>query len=231
LFLYLLTNEHTNWCGVYELELGMMAYESGVDERDLERSFLPRLSPKIIYVDGWIYVPNWVKHHQSESGNLSPSQKKGIEEAWNKVPEKIRLKIKEIEGEGIPYAYPMVGVSASASSLSSASNAVAKPPAFEVVPVSEESEDRPTKKADPLTDKAARYWNRKCLKEVGMEPTGGLVKTKKIINDARKSLSFQQIQQMMDEWFETETKEDHDMIQITQCLSPYKIDKFKAANV
>lgn len=121
LFLYLLTNEHTNWCGIYELELGMMAYESGIDERDLERSMLPRLHPKIIYVDGWVYVPNWVKHHMSEGGNLSPQQKKGVETAWSTVPERIRLKIKALGMEGIPYIYPMDTVSASSSSFASAS--------------------------------------------------------------------------------------------------------------
>lgn len=121
LFIYLLTNEHTNWCGIYELDLGMMAYESGIDERDLERSMLPRLHPKIIYVDGWVYVPNWVKHHMSEGGNLSPQQKKGMETAWSTVPERIRLRIKAFGMEGIPSPYPMHTVSASASSFASAS--------------------------------------------------------------------------------------------------------------
>lgn len=119
LFLYLLTNEHTNWCGIYELELGVMAFESGLDREELQRSMLPRLSPKVIYLDGWVYVPNWTRHHSSESGTLSPTQQKGIDAAWKTVPERIRLKLKEIEDSGIPYTYPMVGVSPSASALSS----------------------------------------------------------------------------------------------------------------
>lgn len=130
LFLYLLTNEHTNWAGIYELDLGMMAFESGLDERDLERSFLPRLCPKIIYVGGWVYIPNWIKHHMSESGTLSPQQKEGVRKAMDKVPDKIRLTIKEIEEKGIPYTYPPDTVSPSSlsfalsSSLSSASAVV-----------------------------------------------------------------------------------------------------------
>lgn len=119
LFLYLLTNEHTNWAGVYELDIGMMAYESGLDERDLERSFLPRLLPKIIYVDGWVCVPNWVKHHMSESGNMSPPQKEGVKKALERVPEQIRLKIREIEEKSIPLPNPMERVSASSLSLAS----------------------------------------------------------------------------------------------------------------
>lgn len=120
LFLYILTNEHTNWCGIYELDIGMMAFESGIDREELQRSMLPRLAPKAVYVDGWVYIPNWLRHHGSESGSISPTQQKGIEAAWKGVPERIRLKIKEIEEKGIPYAYPMVGVSPSASALSSA---------------------------------------------------------------------------------------------------------------
>jgi hypothetical protein len=121
LFLYLLTNEHTNWCGIYELDIAMMAFESGIDKEDLERAMLPKLSPKIIYVDGWIYIPNWVRHHMSGSGTLSPQQVKGVEDAFSKIPERIRLKIKEIENEGIPSSYPLQRVSPSASASASAS--------------------------------------------------------------------------------------------------------------
>lgn len=97
LFLYLLTNDKSNWCGVYELDLGMMAFECGLDERDLERALLPRLVPKIIYVDGWVYIPNFPKYHL----NGSETTKKGYEKAFSQVPEKIRLKIREIEKTGV----------------------------------------------------------------------------------------------------------------------------------
>src|SRR3990167_10967446 len=113
--LYFLTNEHTNWCGVYEVDLAMIAFESGIDKEDLERAILPRLAPKVIYLDGWVYVPNWMKYHVSNGGTISPQQKKGIESAWQGVPERIRLQIKEIEGKG----YPIGGVSPSSSSFTS----------------------------------------------------------------------------------------------------------------
>lgn len=135
LFLYLLTNEHTSWCGIYELEIGQMAFESGIDERDLERSMLPRLSPKIIYLDGWVWVPNWVKHHMSESGNLSPQQKEGITKAMEKVPEQIRDKMKEIESGSIPYTYPMGGVSASSLSFALSSSFASAPQTHEDIPI------------------------------------------------------------------------------------------------
>lgn len=155
LFLYLLTNEHTNWAGVYELEIGMMAYESGIDERDLERSMLPRLGPKIIYIDGWVYIPNWVKHHMSESGTLSPQQKEGVRKAMEKVPAQVRRKMKEVESSGIPYTYPMVGVSPSSLSLSSALLTVAEPPVYEIV--SSFDEEKSPKRENRTNDKLAIY--------------------------------------------------------------------------
>lgn len=135
LFLYLLTNDHTTWCGVYELDIAMMAFESGIDREDLERAMLPRLSPKVIYVDGWVYVPNWMKYHLSSSGTVSPQHQKGFDSAWKAVPDRIRLKIKEIEEKG----YHMVGVSPSSSSFSVSSIRADAP----IVEVPIDQQDKP----------------------------------------------------------------------------------------
>jgi len=118
-FLYFMTNTHTTWCGVYELDLSMAAFESGIDERDLMNTIVPRLSPKLIYVDNWIYIPNWQKYHMSGSGNLSPQQQKGLVEAWKLVPSKIMAQIKAIEEKGIPSIEGIGGVLASASASAS----------------------------------------------------------------------------------------------------------------
>jgi hypothetical protein len=114
-FLYFLTNTHTTWCGVYELDVSMAAFESGIDERDLLHTILPRLSPKVVYIDGWIYVPKWDKYHLSGNGSMSPQQKKGMEDAWKLVPETVVAKIKAISEKQIPYTEGIGGVSASAS--------------------------------------------------------------------------------------------------------------------
>lgn len=74
----------------------MMAFESGIDKVDLERAILPRLLPKVIYVEGWVYIPNFGKYHNS---NTSDAQK-GFKRAFDAVPDRIRLKIKEIERDG-----------------------------------------------------------------------------------------------------------------------------------
>lgn len=116
-FLYFLTNQHSSWCGIYEVDLSMIAFETGIDEHDLKRSILPRLYPKVQYLDGWVYISNFEKYHE----NRSEKTKKGIENAWKEVPEKIRLKIKELDGLEIPHQRGMGGVSPSSSSFASSS--------------------------------------------------------------------------------------------------------------
>lgn len=129
-FLYFLTNEHSSWCGVYEVDLSMVAFESGIDEHDLRRSILPRLHPKVIYLDGWVYVKNFEKYH----ANRSEQTKKGIENAWNEVPEEIRLKIKELEKKEIHPRGGIEGVSSSSLSLSFSSSLSSAPTVVSSLP-------------------------------------------------------------------------------------------------
>lgn len=107
-------------------------------------------------------------------------------------------------------------------------NGVANAPReFEEVSVSDD--DTPSKeKKDPVGRERALYWHARCKAEIGMEPSGGVAKTMKVINNALKHLEPHQVKQMIDDWFDYEDEEPHDMIQITRCLSPYRIDKFKA---
>lgn len=66
LFIYLLTNEHTNICGIYELPLKMIAIETGLDKTMLEK-ILPRLEDRIGYVRGFVVVKNFIKHQENGS--------------------------------------------------------------------------------------------------------------------------------------------------------------------
>lgn len=116
LFLYLLTNEHTNICGVYELPIGTIAYETGIDERDLEKTMIPRLEPKVYYIDEWIYLKNFEKHQQ-----YNESVRVGIQKAKRDIPERILAKIKEIiaKDTDCPQTATPRGVSESESELES----------------------------------------------------------------------------------------------------------------
>ena len=97
--------------------------------------------------------------------------------------------------------------------------------------VDSEEGSLPKKEKDIQAERAVKYWYGKCKAEIGQVPSGGNPKHLKMIKEARRTLSYPQIKQMMDEWFENETQEPHEMIQITRSLSSFRIDKFLAENV
>lgn len=81
LLLYLLTNEHTNICGIYELSLPVMAFDTGLDERDLEKTMLPRLQPKVYYKDEWIILTNFLKYQRIKSESVMEGVRKSLNQA------------------------------------------------------------------------------------------------------------------------------------------------------
>jgi hypothetical protein len=93
LFLYFLTNEHTTICGVYELPLRTMAYETGLDKEMLLK-ILPRFEGKVYYIDGWIYLKNFVKNQVKNA-----SVEKGIEVCMSNIPDEIKKKIEQLDTE------------------------------------------------------------------------------------------------------------------------------------
>jgi hypothetical protein len=101
LFLYFLTNEHTNISGIYELPLGTLAFESGIDKTDLERSMLKRLNPKVFYHKGWVIIPNFPKHQNLKSEDVL----KGIKREYELAPEDIQKEaIRRGWGDGLGIA-------------------------------------------------------------------------------------------------------------------------------
>ena len=55
LFIYFLTNEHTNIAGIYEIPLKIIGIETGIDESMLKK-ILPRLEDKIRYIEGMVII-------------------------------------------------------------------------------------------------------------------------------------------------------------------------------
>lgn len=86
LFLYLLTNEHTNIAGIYEIPLRTMAFETGIDKEMLEK-MLKVLKEKVEYKNGWLWIKNFEKHQRAR-GN--PNISKGIENIKNSLPDKVK---------------------------------------------------------------------------------------------------------------------------------------------
>ena len=94
LFLYFITNQYTNICGIYEIPIKQIALDTGIDRENLEKVLLPRFrkARKIYYFNGWVYIKNFLKH-QKASGNV----KLGIENGLNDVPSEIMAQIRALE--------------------------------------------------------------------------------------------------------------------------------------
>lgn len=101
LFLYLLTNEHTNISGVYELSLGTLAFESGIDKEDLQKTMLKRLAPKVFYFRGFVIIPNFPKHQNLQS----PDVVKGVQRELQLAPEDVQKEaVRRGWGDGLGIA-------------------------------------------------------------------------------------------------------------------------------
>lgn len=98
LFLYFITNQYTNICGIYEIPLKQIALDTGIDRDNLEKIFIPRLaeSERIFYFDGWVYIKNFIKH-QIEN----PSVTSGIKRSVNELPKNVILKIAQLDPDSI----------------------------------------------------------------------------------------------------------------------------------
>ena len=90
LYLYFLTNEHTNICGIYELPLSVIIRETGIEDKKLQKIF-EQFNNKIYYIDGWIYIKNFSKHQK-----YNDSVKIGIEKAKKQIPKNILNKVNKI---------------------------------------------------------------------------------------------------------------------------------------
>ncbi|MFA6097577.1 MAG: hypothetical protein WC788_08210 [Candidatus Paceibacterota bacterium] len=91
LYIYLFTNSHTNICGIYEIALKIIAFETGFDKDMVER-ILKRFEDdgKIFYIENRIIVKNFIKHQK-----LHPNMILGIKKELANIPKEIMAKIKE----------------------------------------------------------------------------------------------------------------------------------------
>lgn len=93
LFLYFLTNEHTNIAGIYELPMRSIIFETGISKAQIQ-SMIKHLEGKVYYIDGWVYIPNFQRHQSTSSSTV----KRGIEIEMAKIPTTIIEKIRSIGG-------------------------------------------------------------------------------------------------------------------------------------
>lgn len=85
LFLYALTNPHTNIAGIYEISIKQIAFDTGIDKEMVEKIFQRfEKDHKMLFKDGWIVIANFINYQK-----INPNVKKGIEENLQKVPYEI----------------------------------------------------------------------------------------------------------------------------------------------
>ena len=85
LYLYLLTNTLTNICGIYEISLRRIAFDTGID-KDMVIKILERFEQddKMKYESGYIIIKNFTKHQKD-----NPSINKGINILLKEIPIKL----------------------------------------------------------------------------------------------------------------------------------------------
>jgi hypothetical protein len=95
-FIYFLTNPMTNIIGAYELSKATITRSVGLDTLMLDE-LLKRFDEagKVHYINGWVVLPNFIKHQNYKS----PKIKKGIETELEEVPDEVKRYI------NIPYIY------------------------------------------------------------------------------------------------------------------------------
>lgn len=98
LFIYFLTNEHTNISGIYEVPIKVVALETGIDKTMIEK-ILPRLGAKVVYVGGMVVVKNFLKHQETKSDQTI----KGILNCWEEIGIE---KVKNLVDKGL---YDIIG--------------------------------------------------------------------------------------------------------------------------
>ena len=92
LFLYFLTNPLTVICGVYECPKMRISFDTGINIDDIDKA-LKKFKNKIHYINGWVYVPNFIKYQALNN----PKIIKGIEAEMNNLPLRIKEQITEID--------------------------------------------------------------------------------------------------------------------------------------
>lgn len=139
LIVYLISNSHANISGVYEISDDVMAFEVGLNLRDIYDAFMPRLAPKVYYHEGWVVIPKFPKHQNLKS----PDVIKGIMREFENAPEKIRKYAISVGwGDGLGIVPPP---SPTLLNLTKPTDVVANAPKFTDVPIGKGVEERAAK--------------------------------------------------------------------------------------
>lgn len=102
LFLYFMTNPLTKICGIYEISVRRISFDTWID-KDMVIKIINRFSKakKIYYIDWWIYLKNFQKHQNLKNSKIQ----KWIETEMQLIPEEIKNKIWVIDESYMTYVW------------------------------------------------------------------------------------------------------------------------------
>lgn len=98
LFLYFLTNDHTDLSGVYELSARRIAVETGFEKETVLRMIQKfTRDGKVYFFDQkWIYIKNFTRHQK-----INPSIQSGIERSLANIPKKLAEQIRALDTQPV----------------------------------------------------------------------------------------------------------------------------------
>jgi hypothetical protein len=80
LFIYFITNEHTNVAGVYEIAMRTICNETGLEKEEVAR-IMVRLEPRVKYIDGWLVLRNGIKNQNYRNSKIEAAILSAIDKA------------------------------------------------------------------------------------------------------------------------------------------------------
>lgn len=241
LFLYFLTNEHTNISGIYEVPLKTIAFETGIEIEMLQK-MIKRLESKIKYIDGWVCIKNFQKHQSTESEKV----KRGIEIEMEKIPLNIRKKIPyryPIDTPRRPIIYSNSNSNSNNKDFTTVKSSLKKPmkknsfkynenqhtDTFESVIDLDTGEYKNETKKLPKNKTAIKIlgiFGEMCEEKIKVKPAIAKGNYFVVLKAMKELETPDRVVDCLEDWFKS-GKEKADLIQITQALSINNMNRFK----
>ena len=158
LFLYLLTNPLTTICGVYEISIRRIAFDTGFEQETVQR-MLSRFERdnRCIYRNGWIAMRNWICHQTA-----SPKIRRGIEIQLEKVSEDLKKYVTGYDIDTISYINTNINLNTNSNPNTNSSTDSPPPAALK-------KNHKPP--PDPRIKRLIDYFFEAFKKRRGFEPT------------------------------------------------------------
>lgn len=96
IWFYLLTNQHTNMIGIYQISIRRICFETGLEQETVRKAFegFQRLSKAIVIVlkdsSEWVFLPNWSKNQ-----SMNPNMIKAAIKQFDSLPNELIINLKE----------------------------------------------------------------------------------------------------------------------------------------